>query len=821
MKKYILSFLVFNFILLSVGIKAQNTLTGIIQDKNTGEGLYGAIIRITDLKRSCISDTAGNFAFNSLPKGRFILDIQLIGYSSKTMAVEVNGPSFFKILMDPTNLELSQVVVTGVSHATELKRNPVPITVVDKDYLNTNISTNAMDGIAKVPGVNAVSTGPNVSKPFIRGLGYNRILTLYDGVRQEGQQWGDEHGIEIDENIIDKIEIVKGPASLIYGSDALAGVINILPPPPPPDGKIEGAILGNYQSNNGLFDGSATLAGNNNGYTWNFRATHKEATNYQNKIDGRVFGTAFKETDASAMFGINKAWGYSHLSLNMFDDLQEIPDGSRDSASRKFTKQITEKDLFRPIVSNAELNSYTITPLHQHVQYYRAYSNSVFELGTAGKFAISAGYQISRRREYNHPILMDTAGLDLLLQTFTYDFKYFLPDFHGWEPAIGINGMYQVNRNQFDATEFIIPDFQLFDIGPFAFVKKAYRKLDISAGIRYDSRSFQNSSLSTISNSITGFDERASANDTGLTKRFSSYHNTFSGVSGSIGATYNFSDNFLIKANIARGYRAPNISEIAANGIHPGTNIYQIGNPDFKPEFSLQEDIGIFFNSTHISLSIEAFNNDISNYIYNQKLVNTKGQDSIIVPGNQTFKFTSSHAQLYGGEINLDIHPHPLDWLHFENELSVVYAQNLGGNGININNQDKYLPFIPPIHTSSELRANFKYKKARISNAFLKISLEYYAKQDKVLLINNTETVTPSYALINAGIGGDIINKNGKTICSIFILGNNLSDRAYQSHLSRLKYFEPYPNNTSGHYGIYNMGRNISLKLLIPISIKS
>src|ERR1019366_2863325 len=149
-----------------------------------------------------------------------------------------------------------------------------------------------------------------------------------DGIRQEGQQWGDEHGIEVDQNTVDKVEVVKGPASLIYGSDAVAGVVNLLPPNPPPDGKTIGNISSEYQTNNGLIAGSAMLAGNKNSITWMGRASYKMATNYQNSIDGRVYNTAFRELDFSGLTGINRSWGYSHLGVSTFSDLQEIPDGS-------------------------------------------------------------------------------------------------------------------------------------------------------------------------------------------------------------------------------------------------------------------------------------------------------------------------------------------------------------------------------------------------------------------------------------------------------------------------------------------------------------
>jgi iron complex outermembrane receptor protein len=295
------------------------------------------------------------------------------------------------------------------------------------------------------------------------------------------------------------------------------------------------------------------------------------------------------------------------------------------------------------------------------------------------------------------------------------------------------------------------------------------------------------------------------------------YKHIFSGISGSIGATYNFTRKFLIKINIARGFRAPNVLEISANGVHPGTGIYQIGNTSFKPEFSLQEDIGISYRSDHISGNLDFFNNNISNYIFNQKLLNRNGQDSVIINGNQTFKFQQSKAQLYGWEANLDIHP--FDWLHFENSISVIYALNRGGNGITINPSNKYLPLIPPLHTNTELRANITAKFRHFSSLYIKIGIEYYAKQDRVYSAYNTETPTPGYVLFNAGVGGDILNKNGKPVISINILGNNITDVAYQSHLSRLKYFEEFPNNSTGKNGIYNMGRNISFRLTVPLNL--
>ncbi|HWB25884.1 MAG TPA: TonB-dependent receptor [Chitinophagaceae bacterium] len=797
-----------------------NSLSGKVYDVKTNNALPRASVYIPDLKLGTIADTSGNYSFKSLPAGNYLIQVQYVGFKTLTQNINIKGAAHLDLGMSDEAVEEGSVVVTGTSKATQIKRNPVPIVSISHSYLATNLSTNIIDAIAKVPGVTALTTGPNVSKPFIRGLGYNRILTLYDGVRQEGQQWGDEHGIEVDEYGVDRVEVVKGPASLTYGSDALAGVVNLIPTPPAPEGKMVGDVTAEYQSNNGMFGGSAMLGAAKNGFEWQGRISHKQATNYQNKIDGRVYGTAFNETDANVSLGLHRSFGYSHINFSLVDDLQEIPDGSRDSATRQFTKQITEADDFRPIVTPSELSSYAITPLHQHVQHYRIYSTNNFTLGT-GRLTVNLAFQRSVRREYSHPEMpyQNVPGLFLQLNTYSYDVKYFLPQIDKWDITTGINGMYQQNTTT-SGTEFIIPNYKQFDIGAFAMAKKTINKLDIAGGIRYDVRSFKNEGLYTKPDATSGFDKAVyGADTTGADHPFYDYSHTFTGASGSIGATYNFTDKFSVKANLSRGYRAPNISEISSNGVHPGTNIYQIGNPSFKPEFSLQEDVGFAYTSKYAAITFSIFNNTISNYIFNQKLLSVNGGDSVLVAGNQTYKFQQGKANLYGGELSVDIHPYKA--LHFENSLSAVYGVNKGIDPKEQSDSNKYLPFIPPVHGISELRYDFESKSHHLVNGFVKVQLAYYGAQNRVYLTDNTETPTPGYTLFNAGAGVGFTNSKGKTIFNLYVMGNNLFDVAYQDHLSRLKYFEPYPDDPRPYHGIYNMGRNISFKIDVPLDFES
>lgn len=805
-------------------IPGKTSLSGKITDKNTHEALPGVQIYFPDLKMGASTKADGTFFIDQLPAIKTLITIHMTGYAAISEQIDLTVTTQKNFELEPSVTELKQYVVTGTSHATEVKRNPVPIVIIDQHYLSQNPSSNIVDAMAKIPGVSALSTGPNISKPYIRGLGYNRVLSLYDGVRQDGQQWGDEHGIEIDQFLVDRIEVVKGPASLIYGSDAMAGVVNFLPAEPVAQGTVSGSMLMNYQSNNNQLAGSFAMNGNQNGITWGLRASHKQASDFRNRIDGRVFGTKYNETDLNLNAGLYKAWGYSYLNFSAFNDVQEVPDGSRDSLTRKFTKQITEADTFRPIVSEDELSSYAIGLIHQRVQHYRVYSSSNFLIGDY-RLAVKLAAQQSIRQEFSHPENPEQAGLQLTMNTYSYDLKFTIPEKEKWkwETTLGANGMFQKNVNK-GATEFVIPDYTSFDAGPFVFMKKTIGKLDVAFGARYDVRIFENDSLFTRVDPATGFDTEAAyvAGDTTLTRQFEHYKHTFSGFSGSAGATYNFSNKLGLKMNVSRGYRAPNVAEISAQGVHPGTGFEQLGEANLKPEFSLQEDIGIVASTEHISASLELFNNNISNYIYDEKLQSVNGGDSLLIQGSDAFpvyKFRQTKAQLFGGEFSFDLHPHPLDWLHFENSISLLYALNRGGNGATINDSTRYLPFIPPLHTNTELRADIKKAGDHFASVYFKIGFQYYAQQNRAFLAYGTETVTPGYFLLDAGMGADIVNKKGATLFTLDLSGNNLTDEAYQSNMSRMKYMDNYPVNGSGHSGIYSMGRNFSVRLLIPIGV--
>ncbi|HEU4633708.1 MAG TPA: TonB-dependent receptor, partial [Flavisolibacter sp.] len=380
------------------------------------------------------------------------------------------------------------------------------------------------------------------------------------------------------------------------------------------------------------------------------------------------------------------------------------------------------------------------------------------------------------------------------LKTFNYSAAYHFDDRNGWNISAGVGGMVQGNQNR--GVEVLIPEYGLFDIGGFVYSQKTIGKSTVSGGIRYDNRSLSSKQF------FEGGDVK-----------FNAIKRDFANISGSAGVSYAATDNFLIKLNLARGFRAPSVPELASNGTHEGTNRYEYGNGNLKSETSWQGDLGVELNSDHVLFTANAFYNGISNFIFYSKLAGSGGSDSLVNVGGEeipAFQFGQRDANLYGGEVVIDIHPHPLDWLHWENSISYVrgkFASGIEGT--------KNVPFIPATKWISELRGEFLKNGKAAKNLSVHFEVEHHFDQNKPFTAYNTETPTSGYTLLNASISTDVASKN-KTLFSVYFLGNNLGDVAYQNHLSRLKYAAV--NVGTGRQGVFNMGRNFMVRLNIPLS---
>ncbi len=775
-------------------VVARGALTGTITDAKTNQPLQGASVYFHDLKSGTTTNASGAFTIKNIPQGRYLVEISFLGYASVVETVDISGNTEKNFALSHSYIENEAVTVTGVSSATSVKRTPVPVNIIRKEELFRGSSTNLIDALTKTPGVAQISTGPAISKPSIRGLGYNRVVVINDGIRQEGQQWGDEHGIEIDEYNVNKAEVLKGPASLMYGSDALAGVINFISVVPAPEQTIKANIFGTYQTNNRQRGVHADISGNQNGFIWGVNGSYKAAADYKNKYDGDVFNSKFNEKDFGGFIGVNKSWGFSHLLFSRFDQRLGLVEGDRDSATGRFLKPINDNGAAgEAIASGADFTTDNPFVPQQRIQHTKIATDNSFNIGK-DRLTLTLGYQRNQRQEFGNVLDPQEKSLYFDLRTVNYNLQYHFADKNNWRTTLGVNGMQQRNENK--GVEVLIPEYSLFDIGGFVYTQKRINKFTASGGIRFDNRSINSKPFADAGNI-----------------KFQQFSKDFSNVSASIGGSYEASKEVTLKLNLARGFRAPSIPELASNGAHEGTNRYEYGEQNLTSETSYQADAGIDIATEHISFTANVFYNAIKNFIYYRKLNAVAGGDSIITDGQQqfyAFRFNQNNARLYGAEFNLDIHPHPLDWLHIENSFSWV-------RGVLSEEQDgsKNLPFIPGARLINEVKVELSKNGQSLRNVYLKAELDNTFAQNNPFTGFNTETRTPGYSLLNAGIGGDIASK-GKTLFSLFFTANNIGDVAYQNHLSRLKYAAE--NMVTGRTGVYNMGRNFSIKLNVPLS---
>ena len=726
-------------------------LNGRVTDAIDGQPVVGASIYFPQLKQGTVTNAEGNYTLKDLPAVKTTIQITYVGHLTIIQSIDLRKTTKADFVLQENNAMLKEVVVTGLTGSTRADHSPAPISVVAPRVLQATPSTNIIDAVAHQPGVSQITTGGGISKPVIRGLGYNRIVTVNDGIRQEGQQWGDEHGIEVDAQSVHSVEILKGPATLMYGSDAMAGVLVLHEAPVLPQGTMALNIGSEYQTNNHLFDYTVDFAGNQKGLVWNWRWSEKDAGEYNNKVDGRVPGSQFHERALTGMLGINRGWGYSHLKLSYYHIKPGLVEGERNE----------DTGLLEP------------SEAFQKIDHYKAVLDNSFLLGNGSLKAV-IGYQQNRRREFEEA---DELGLDFRLHTINYDVHYLQAADTDWQYAAGISGMWQHSENL--GQEYLIPSYRLFDVGAFASVTRQFDNLTLSGGLRYDIRH------------LHSYEQE---NEGEL--RFTDFTRNFSGLTGSIGAIYNITPKLNMRLNLSRGFRAPNLSELGSNGEHEGTFRYEIGNSQLSPENSWQLDWGVDYSSEIISTQLSLFANHIDNYIFLERLTSATEEN--------LYQYKQGTARLLGFEALVDIHP--IEPLHFENSFSYVNARQL-----NQPEDSRWLPFTPAPRWNSDLRYDIIRDGRTLTNTFVSLGLECYLRQNNAHTAYGTETATPSYTLLNITAGTDIRWHN-RTVASVYLSGTNLTNRAYQSHLSRLKYADGP--------GICNMGRSFGIKLLIPVTFR-
>ncbi|WP_179413887.1 TonB-dependent receptor [Mucilaginibacter sp. E4BP6] len=802
----ILIFIFWGSHVLAKTLDGTRKITGKITNKVTGQPIVGASIAIPDLKIGTSTDKNGNYVLKQLPKGEYLIQVSAIGYASETKVINLGDTYSVDFKLSSSNYELSDVVVTALGNTTTRQRASIPITIVTNKMIREGVANTAIDLVASQPGVNETMEGAGTTKPQINGLGFDRVLVLMDGVPQEDFQWGDDHGILIDPYAVYEAEVIRGPASLQYGASAEAGVISFKSAPLPQEGTVMGSVLTEYHTNNGYLGTSLNIAGNHNGFSWGLQASGEEAHSYADPKDGYVWGTAWNQVNVRLVLELNKAWGYSRLTLGALHRRIELPDGNRDSSGR-FMFDFPQNGKIYPTKSdflsyNAEIASDKI------LEEYQAWWENSINVGK-GRLGLDIGFT----RSIHHDIDTGSVGSgNLLVNDIPYSFKYQIAgDSSGLKLTTGINGLYEFQRNGAAppapyVPDYEIPDYTNFEIGGYAIVEKNYKNLTLSGGLRLDRTDFVGDPMS-----LNDAGNIVPAGTPGSTVQFTGFNNTYSGFSGSLGASYQLPDNNYVKLNISKSYRAPAINELTSNGLNIGSNLVDLGNIHLKAEQGYQIDLAYGYDSKDVSVEADGFYNHISNFIFANRTDSLSG-------GFPIYQYLSANTAIITGISGfLNIHPADAKWLEIDNGFTYIYSHIP-----NQTDSTQHLPYIPAPHLNSEIKLRLADgHNSVLRGSYIQFGLQHDWAQNNVYSAFYTELPSVQYTIFNAGLGTNIVNtKSGRTICAVYINCTNLTNAAYADHLNLAQYFLAYNGTpatvTKQSQGIYNMGRSFSFKLIFP-----
>jgi len=711
-------------LLLSLYSHSQNRISGTITD--TGRlPLAGATVYLPELNKGTYSDINGFYELIDLPDGRIKVLFSYMGYTTQIQPVLLEGnPLVLNVVLETTTLRTEEIVITGGYSSTQ-HENAVKIESLDLLSRENPASPNFTERLTRIPGVDMISKGTGVSKPVIRGLSMNDILILNNGVRFENYQYSSHHPMGIDEFGYEDVEIIKGPASLLYGSDAIGGVINFIREKPAPVGSITGDYhLQMFTNSLGMVNNFG-IKGSTKKTFGGIRIGHKTHADYLEGGGRFVPNSRFNEYSIKLNGGYTGKTGTFRL---FYDYIGETPGLAEDEAVKTVQTRGRNNEEFY-------LQSGTHLVSSQNLLYFRRY-----------KLNVNAAFQ---NTELSHIETDRIHEIQMSLATVTYEAKLYFPSAEGSEYIAGIQGLNQKNSNLNDREVILLPDAGMFNYSVYGLVQQSFfKKLTLQAGLRYDFKGL----------------ETRDAGEPGTLDFRKSLNKRYSSISGSIGGTYHFSDHLLIRANIASAFRTPNIAELTSNGPHESR--FEIGDQDLVPEKSLEADVSTHYHLDNLTLDLAIFTNRINHFIFLTPTMDTTGE------GLRIYRYTQEDSRLFGGEAGIHYHPEGWKWLHLEAAFSAVTGKK---------SDKEYLPLIPAHKINLEARVE-KEKIWVLEDAFFALNLKKVFDQNRPA---PDETATDGYTLIDISAGGNI--STGKQKLFIGLGATNLFDIKYTDHLSTLK----------------------------------
>lgn len=727
-------------------------IRGKVVDNNSGNGIAFAEIFCLETQNGTISDIDGNWELENQVDFQIKLLVKAIEFDKKLIKVE-NKEKDITIKLEHSHIHLDEVIVS--TSDSELQRYSVfPVESRKIADLSKIEQTNLVDAMSNIPGIYNFSTGNGIAKPVIRGLSGMRVLTSQNGLRLENQQWGADHGFAVLNLGIDRVEIIKGPSSLIYGADALGGVIYLADEPYANINKQEINASTKLETNSmasvnkisykssknnlrfAVYGGYFTRANYAIGNSQIFNSSAKEfVTNSKNS------GSSFKTA-----IGYNKNKWITNFRYQLLYFQNGLPGHTHDS--------IWELSSF--ITANQTRN-YTI-PAQKIINHLAQWENKFYFKSDV--LIAQLGFTSNDLKEFGEKLF--TPGIDMTLQNTSYNLRWKHNFNKYFDLVSGSQGMFQNNTNGQKAEEILVPNSNFNDFGAYTLLKSTFNLWNIQLGARYDQRSV------TTKEVLDVFDK------------------SFSGLNYSAGISR--SNKYLTtRLNASTGFRPPHISELLADGVHHATMQYLVGDRNFESERANQIDFYLGAHFDHLEIVINPFINQINNYIY--KIQRFDFNNHPVTDNNSglyIFDMRQTNAVFSGGEIAMHYHPHIAHWLHLESNLSIL------------TNQDS-LPFVPQNRLNNTIKVEFKNENKLNLNSFSAQYLHFFEQNS----VAPYETPSSAYQILNFSCIGSISTKY-KIGYSLGI--NNLLNVNYIDHLSRLK-----------NYNIPNPGRNFFVKLSLTL----
>ena len=705
----------------------QYTLSGSIKDARNKKPLMGVSIYIPATKQGTVSNLDGKFILKHIPKSKIEVIFSYQGYQTVHRNIQFDQTQKnLQIYMKEAVFEMDEVIVSTGFNKLQ-KDNVMKVAHKSVAALERKGMQNIMEGIAQIPGVSNLSTGTGIAKPVIRGLSGNRVLVYNQGVRLENYQFGEEHGMGIDPSGISGVEVIKGPASLLYGSDALGGVVYLIPEKYAPKNQIIGNFNSQYFSNTNGNHNSIGVKTSTEKWQFLARGSHKINGNYEIPSGEIVTNSANNAIDLKLGVGFHQKGFKSDLRYNYNHTKNGIPMGLSEG-----TKDYNFIDTYQ------DLQNHNLS-LKNNLKIGRSHLKTDF------------GFSQVRRAL----VKQDQNFIDMQLNTFNADLKWYAPKWRQWDMIAGTQVMMQNNTNF--GLHDLLPNAQIANFGLFVNLNKAFNNSILQGGLRYDYRYIH---TKTINASRPGFEKKLGS------------------FSGALGFKQNLMEGMNMRLNVASGFRAPNLAELTSNGEHEGR--IEIGNHNLKNEQNIQTDLNWDYTSSHIEFFVNGFYNHINHYIYLQPLTYITGP----LPA---YAYQQDNAYLYGSEIGLHFHPHPWDWLHLKSSFETVIGKKQNGS---------YLPLIPADQWKNELRLTHKSHQSILEKYFWFVAFNRNFKARN----NPDEGYYPAYSLFNTGLGAELSYKKAKI--SLHLAIHNLTNENYISNLSVLREKQ-----------IPNQGRNIILGL--------